>query len=254
MMAGTEVVEVEPLPGHESIEMGLEFMGAVEEAGRTDHLFFVPETSTVLLFTSDGAGGCPQGEDTMLALYELDAMGARTQLSDNDDGGAGLCSRIEIELERGNYVAEVRGFANRAVGSYVLNIVILNLLDEGDSCSIDDPSAGQCSAGLACIESLCVDASPSLTGATAYAYEDRLIIDAEGVDPNGDAAYLDIYLYDENLNELDFAFGDLDQVDETSCVGRFSGGGFDLSLVTQVGLIPLDSALHRALRGWLYLC
>jgi len=245
VMAGTEVMEVEPLPGHESIEMGLEFMGSVEDAGRTDHLFFVSETSTVLLFTSDGAGGCPQGEDTMLALYELDAMGARTQLSDNDDGGAGLCSRIEIELERGNYVAEVRGFGDRAVGSYVLNIVILNLLEEGESCSIDDLSAGLCSDGLACVDSLCVDASPSLTSANAYGYGDRLIVDAQGVDPNGDAAYLDIYLYDEDLNELDFAFGDLDQVDETSCVGRFSGGGFDLSLVTQVGLIPLDSEFNE---------
>ena len=245
VMAGSAPEDVEPLPGHEPIDMGLEYTGSVPEGERTEHPFFVSSESNVLIFTSDGMGGCPSGEDTMLALYALSPSGQRTQLDDDDDGGEGLCSRIEMVLPAGNYIAEVRGFADRAVTSYVVNIMILTRLAEGEACDLESPESGICEDGLACVENVCGSALPVINSGTAYAYQDRLVVSVEGADPDQNARYLDVILYDDMLFEVDYIFANLTQGEGTDFTGFYSGAGFDFTLVTQVGLVPLDADFNE---------
>ena len=99
-----------------------DYDGAFVQNGNDLFSFNLEGAAAVDFFTGDGDGGCPPG-DTTMTLFGFDAEGARQQLAFNDDGGAGLCSRIQQPLEPGNYDIVVQGFAGGANAGYVLTAI-----------------------------------------------------------------------------------------------------------------------------------
>ena len=93
--------------------------GAVP-AGEADLYFFTADDLAQLdVFTGDGDGGCPA--DTLLELFSLDAQGNPTSIATDDDGGAGLCSRLGVAVPAGNYALTVTGFGGAQLAGYTLD-------------------------------------------------------------------------------------------------------------------------------------
>ncbi|MGK0358272.1 MAG: cysteine-rich repeat protein, partial [Bradymonadia bacterium] len=86
--------------------------GATVQGQRDDYTFTVDHTQArVVVFTGDGADGCPAGNDTTIAIFPVNADGtAGDRLFFDDDGGAGLCSRLDEQLDAGDYLVRVQGF------------------------------------------------------------------------------------------------------------------------------------------------
>jgi len=104
------------------VDAGGRFDGAVAQDGNDLYSFTLGAPAQVTGLTGDGQGGCPAG-DTYLTLFGFDAEGARQVITQDDDGGVGVCSRFEELLQPGDYEIEVRGFANGAHGGYILTML-----------------------------------------------------------------------------------------------------------------------------------
>ncbi len=120
------------------VDEGGDFAGAVAQNGNDLFTFTVEGDATITAFTGDGAGGCPQG-DTFMTLFGFDEGGARIQLATNDDGGAGLCSRISRDYGPGDYEIEVRGFGNGAHAGYLLTVEGLGAPAEENANCAENP-------------------------------------------------------------------------------------------------------------------
>ena len=114
--------------------------------------------------TSDGAGDC--GFDTLITLYSLTGTIA-TALGSNDDGGAGLCSRIDpatddfaVDLAAGTYYIEVRAYGMTG-GVYTLVAVTGNAAcgngfvetSTGEQCDDGNASSGDGCSAMCAFES-----------------------------------------------------------------------------------------------------
>jgi hypothetical protein len=108
------------------------FRGAISPAGDVDCYAITLDASNTgfVIETSDGAGSCPSGADTIATLYDTDGT---TVLDENDDAipGALFCSRIDgtlvgpaRDLAPGTYAACVRAFGSTdLIDTYVLSVV-----------------------------------------------------------------------------------------------------------------------------------
>jgi len=242
--AGAAAGGAEVPPGFDVLDGRLTYQGSVPPNGAEEHAFAVTEESYVVIYTSDGAGACPADADTTLTLYSVDAAGGREQLAYNDDflinGNFTFCSRLERLLPAGSYVAEVRAFGGGGVERYTLDVVISPPLALGDACDPADPALGRCAGGLACVAGACADALPVITSAVAYERRGELFVTLSGQDPNGDAAVVDIIIYDGAQNILDLVFRRLEPVGNDFELRYSSATIFDLADATQVGFIAYD--------------
>ena len=101
------------------VSAGGAFDGGFPAEGEDQYLLSLDaDCASVVLETGDGAGGCPPG-DTRLYVYDSDD----NLLDDNDDGGIGLCSRMDLDLLAGDYTVIISGFGASAVDAYVLEVV-----------------------------------------------------------------------------------------------------------------------------------
>ena len=98
-------------------------IGGFDDLGSDTYRFVVDHDSSHLLtFTSDGAGGCP--DDTTLELLAADANGqpgARVDFNDDAFGPLGTCSLLDTELAPGTYFLVVRGFDGVGIPAYTLD-------------------------------------------------------------------------------------------------------------------------------------
>ena len=99
-----------------AIDVGRVSLPAGFAEGATDTFLFRAESAARLVAeTGDGEGGCPG--DTLLTLLRIEGDG-RVEVASNDDGGNGVCSLLDLELEPGQYAAVVSGFGGRSVPAY----------------------------------------------------------------------------------------------------------------------------------------
>ena len=125
------------------VSAGGDFDGGFGPGGRDSHALRLLARSRVTAETSDGRGGCPG--DTRI---RFEAAGRA--LASDDDGGAGTCSRLQLDLDAGDYTIVVDGFAGAAVGAYVLSLEIRPLLAADDPCDPNDPGP-LCPDGTGCV-------------------------------------------------------------------------------------------------------
>ncbi len=92
----------------------------------------------------DGEGGCPT--DTFMILET--AEGLRVALA--DDGGVEGCSRLDIDLEAGDYRLRVFGLGGAAIGDFVLSVDFADVAQAGEGCARDG-SGIACAEGLLCL-------------------------------------------------------------------------------------------------------
>ncbi|MCA9542977.1 MAG: DVUA0089 family protein, partial [Myxococcales bacterium] len=110
---------------------GQDTRGAIPQANGADVFTLTVAVDDTVVFTSNGAGGCPAGADTILTAYAAGADGTRgVQVARNDDGGGrGLCS--QITLPAGEYELAVTGFNNLAVAPYLLSVRAAGVCGDG---------------------------------------------------------------------------------------------------------------------------
>ncbi|MCA9560662.1 MAG: hypothetical protein KC583_19070, partial [Myxococcales bacterium] len=118
------------------------------------------EPGFVIVETDTGTPGvCPSGTDTVMARiapgvlsqqgYEA-ALDEANRLDFNDDGGPGLCSRIETELPAGTYYFLVHEYQfDRAVPAYTLRVRAVPVRAVGEPCDADSQFS-VCGDGLTC--------------------------------------------------------------------------------------------------------
>ena len=125
-----------------------EIIASIENFGDVDYFSFgVPQGADVVIETR-----LISNPDTTLTLYGTNGV---TQLDFDDDGGAGLASRIAWTVPAdGTYYAAVRGFSNARTGTYGLEITSTAVLANGDfnadgnwDCDDIDELVGQVASG-----------------------------------------------------------------------------------------------------------
>lgn len=77
--------------------------------------FVLAEPSYVQAVTHDGLGGCP-GDTTMTLVRDGEIVAF------DDDGGEGLCSALDVQLQPGDYAVEIAGYGGVAVPDYRLDL------------------------------------------------------------------------------------------------------------------------------------
>ena len=90
--------------------------------GWDDYLFVVDHGPSRLVTWTGGCLGT--GADTVLGVYPLGADDAPGEaVARDDDGGAGACSRLDLDLAPGRYLLRVQGFgaAPAALDRYTLD-------------------------------------------------------------------------------------------------------------------------------------
>ncbi|MEO0460740.1 MAG: DVUA0089 family protein [Myxococcota bacterium] len=101
--------------------------GRIDAGDDTDYFSFsIDAPARVRIFTENDSEACT-GLDTVLDLEGSDG----TVLASNDDGGGGLCSRIEHLLFGGVYFIRVRSLFD-TTGDYALNLSIDALAAEAE--------------------------------------------------------------------------------------------------------------------------
>ncbi len=101
-----------------AVDVGRVALPAAFAQGSNDAFLFTAENAARLVArTSDGEGGCPG--DTVITLFSVDGDN-RVEVGGNDDGGGnGFCSLLDIDIEPGEYEAVVTGFGGRAIPAYI---------------------------------------------------------------------------------------------------------------------------------------
>ena len=119
--------------------------GALNEAGDIHfYTFSLAQLSQVTLDLGSA------DFDSYLTLYVgqgLEDLGPENQLAADDDGGGGLDSRLELALEAGEYLVQVRSFYADAAGDYELNLDLVGLDGDEDQAGAPALSPGRSISG-----------------------------------------------------------------------------------------------------------
>lgn len=125
---------------------------AISPAGDADlYRVVVPAGYFLTAEVSDGSNGC--NGDTVMELYDTNGT---TQLGSDDDGGPGLCSRIDpvadsfaANMAAGTYFIRVRGYsASTVVSSYTLTVTVQpnvcgnNAIETSEQCDDGNSTSG----------------------------------------------------------------------------------------------------------------
>lgn len=104
---------------------------SIDPAGDVDWFeFTVTEAGCYDFETAPGEG--QDGGDTQMYLYADDCV---TELAYNDDGGEGLYSKFQVNLDPGTYFVYVNEYGNNGViDAYVLSVITCPPPPENDTC------------------------------------------------------------------------------------------------------------------------
>ncbi len=152
---------------YQDVSAGDDFDGAYPQNGDDLYVIDLAADGRIEFETSDGAGRCPQGTDTIVTVFGQDEEGAWNQVARNDDGGRGdvrngLCSFADPELTAGTYRITVNGFGNRPSDGYVLNVAFNGECGDGtanigEGCDDGNNDDGDGCAADCTLEPFCGD-------------------------------------------------------------------------------------------------
>ena len=128
------------------------YHGSVAEGGASHFDIDLEGPAQFTATTSDGHGGCPG--DTLLTLVSGPCHEMGQPVGENDDGGAGECSRLQSgALDAGRFCLVITGVEGSAIADYVLEVRTQAIHTEGAPC---DRSRQQsvCGDGLMCLMTL----------------------------------------------------------------------------------------------------
>ena len=186
------------------------FEGMAPSDGVSVHTFFT-EAEIGIQVRTIGRNGelCPEGADTIIELFETDGSSRRSIARNDDYMGGHFCSQILTTVQAGSYEVEVKGFGGSAVEDYVLEISFHPLLTLGAVCDPDSPNAGICPEQSSCVDNSCRLTQPTVSAVEASKTDAELFLTVTGDDPDLDAIYINITLYDELGGPLEVDdFGD----------------------------------------------
>ena len=166
----------------EDVSEGGDFEGQVPAGSANIFSLTLDEARTVLAYTHDGMGGCPA--DTLMVFTRLNAeSGEYEEVGRDDDGGMGLCSRLEDDFEAGEYRIVITGFGGNEVPRFMLTVAFPVVVEFGEAC--DD--IRRCGEGAYCPEAVEGEDPPVCT---AHVCGDDLVGPEEACDDgnveNGD--------------------------------------------------------------------
>ena len=98
-----------------------DYAGAYENSGNDVYRLDRETRGQVILTTSNGMDACPIGTDTTLTLFQFRDGVIGDTVIQNGDGGPGVCSSVNIQLEPGSYIAVVSGFLGGRSSGYTLS-------------------------------------------------------------------------------------------------------------------------------------